>query len=192
VSQCIPCGVELDRYCPGAEKTVSPSILFLGDLSSRKRGALLVEAFSKEVITSHPECRLTIVGPQHVSGNGIRHLGNIDEAALIDEYRRAWIYCMPSSYEGFGVPAIEAMACGTPVVATANAGVREIIRHESNGIISPDGMLGLWLNRIISDASLRKALEENGLRTVRTAFDIRSTAGEYHRLYMQASTGGPQ
>lgn len=50
--------------------------------------------------------------------DGVRVLGKVSLERLTEFYRRAWLFCLPSSYEGFGVPYIEAMASGTAVVAT--------------------------------------------------------------------------
>ena len=55
-------------------------------------------------------------------GAGITVLGRLDDEELAREYRAAWVFCLPSSYEGFGIPYAEAMASGTPVVATPNPG----------------------------------------------------------------------
>ena len=54
---------------------------------------------------------------------------------LIELYQQAWLFCLPSSYEGFGVPYIEAMSCGTPVVATPNAGAREVLEEMAGGTL---------------------------------------------------------
>jgi glycosyltransferase involved in cell wall biosynthesis len=136
VKRCIPCGVPLDIYNPGqGRKTEYPSILFIGDLDSRKRGRLLVDTFVKDVLPDYPDCRLTIIGPQSCTAPNVNYAGIADERSLIEKYRESWIYCLPSSYEGFGVPALEAMACGTPVVGTANAGLREIIRDRLMGTL---------------------------------------------------------
>lgn len=179
----IPCGVPLDRFRPGGAKTTHPSILFVGDLHSRKRGSLLLNIFAGHILPSHPSCLLSVVGPQPVNHSHVRYLGNIDEQALIEQYRQAWAYCLPSSYEGFGVPAIEAMACATAVVAVENAGTREIIRHEHNGLLASEHTLGSCLNRILSDETLRDRLCENGLQCAQDNFDIRAVAAQYERIY---------
>jgi len=185
----IPCGVPLDRFRPGAEKTTHPSILFIGDMHSRKRGSLLLDIFTTHVLPAHPSCLLTIIGPEPVSHAHVRWLGHVDEQALVEQYQKTWVYCLPSSYEGFGVPAIEAMACATAVVAVDNAGTREIVRHEENGLLADDGTLGSCLNRALSDASLRARLCENGLRCVREHYDIRAVAAQYEHIYTSLRTG---
>ena len=183
VNKVIPCGVPLNRFCPGSpEKTPCPSILFIGDFHSRKRGDLLLGVFQSQILPAYPDCRLAVVGPEKIEAPGVRCLGRINEETLIAEYRKAWVYCLPSSYEGFGVPAIEAMACGTAVVATQNAGIEEIISHEKDGLICTKDSLGPSLLRIIKDEILRTSLISNGLIRARD-FDILSIARHYEHIY---------
>ena len=66
----------------------------------------------------------------------------VDDAELASLYRRAWAYVTPSTYEGFGLPYLEAMACGTPVVATPNPGSVEILDHGKYGVLAADEEFG--------------------------------------------------
>lgn len=184
VNKVIPCGVPLDLFKPGKHKTDRPSILFLGDLGGRKRGDFLINLFNNNIINKYPDCRLTIVGPEPCEGENIRYLSKVSEDDLISEYQKAWIYCMPSSYEGFGVPAIESMACGTAVVACNNQGIKEIIKPQYNGIISNDNDLADIMNRLISDNMLREKLVQGGRETVAREYDIKSIAARYEELYL--------
>jgi glycosyltransferase involved in cell wall biosynthesis len=183
VKEVIPCGVPLDRYRPSDKKTEKPSILFVGDLNSRKRGKYLLKIFNNDILKEHPECILSVVGPQPCDGTNVKYLGNLSEEELITEYQKAWVYCMASSYEGFGVPVIEAMACGTAVAAVSNPGIKEIIRHDYNGLLLDDAELSKGISRVLSDSNLRKTFENNGLSTVEKKFNINTTATEYERLY---------
>jgi phosphatidyl-myo-inositol alpha-mannosyltransferase len=178
----IPCGVPLDRYVPGPEKTPAPSIMFIGDLDSRKRGRFLAETFERFVRPNFPRATLTIVGPQKTEGEGIRFIGQPDEKTLVHEYQQSWIYCSVSSYEGFGVPLVEAMACGTPVVAVDNSGAREIITDGADGLLCSDENLGETLVRLISEKMLRESLIVSGLRTSRK-YDIVRVAQRYMDIY---------
>jgi phosphatidyl-myo-inositol alpha-mannosyltransferase len=186
VPHTIPCGVPLDKYTSvPAMKTDSPSLLFVGDFKSRKRGDFLLRVFKDEVLRAHPACRLTIVGPEKIEAPNVSCLGRISESELINEYRKAWIYCLPSSYEGFGVPAIEAMACGTAVIATQNAGVREIITPGENGVICKVKDLGKSIIAMIENHTARGKFIENGLKKVKD-FDIKRVAEQYENLYKKA------
>jgi glycosyltransferase involved in cell wall biosynthesis len=178
----ISCAVSLEQFHPGKQKTPYPSILFVGDLDSRKRGKLLLSVFEKEVLPEYPECILTVVGSRNCSGSNVRYCGNIPVTDLIEEYQKSWICCIPSSYEGFGVPAIEAMACGTPVVATRNAGINEIITDKLNGRLCTGESLGNTINETLSDSALRQALICEGVQYSKK-FDVSIIASEYEKLY---------
>ncbi len=183
IQSVIPCGVPLDSYKPAGNKTANPSILFLGDLDSRKQGNYLLSTFTNDIIKKYPDCMLSVVGPQPCTGPNIHYAGNLPEADLITAYQRAWVYCMPSSYEGFGVPAIEAMACGTAVVSINNPGIKEIIRHNHNGLLVDGTQLSSGIGRVLADTSLRESLENRGRNTVENQFNIDTVAEEYEKLY---------
>jgi phosphatidyl-myo-inositol alpha-mannosyltransferase len=178
----IPCGVPLDIYKPQGPKTSFPSILFLGDLHSRKRGKFLIDVFTNEILPVFPDCILTISGPQECSGKNVVYAGRLNEKDLIREYQRSWIYCMPSSYEGFGVPIIEAMACGTAVVATINNGSLEIIEHGKNGLCVKPKYLGKNIMEMLSDENFRSKLISEALIRIEE-FDMKKVTAEYAALY---------
>jgi phosphatidylinositol alpha-mannosyltransferase len=186
IQQVIPCGVPLERFSPDPKlKTVHPSILFIGDFKSRKQGDLLLRIFQDTLLPAHPLATLTVVGPESVISPNVRCLGRISEQKLIAEYRKAWIYCLPSSYEGFGVPAIEAMACGCAVVALKNAGTAELIEHEKTGILCTRETLGTSLKKTIEAVGLRKRLITNGEVRAKD-FDIKECAKKYEEVYWAA------
>ncbi|MBN1576376.1 MAG: glycosyltransferase family 4 protein [Chitinispirillaceae bacterium] len=184
----IPCCVPLDCYCPQGEKSSRPSILFLGDFNSRKRGALLLDVFSSTILPAHPDCTLTVVGPVPCSGRNIIHAGRLDEKRLIEAYRRSWIFCMPSSYEGFGVPMLEAMACGTVVAATHNPGSDTLLRNGENGVLCTPAALGAELLRLIAHSEERRSLASAGLRFV-ASYDSGCIAQRYEELYRKIASG---
>jgi glycosyltransferase involved in cell wall biosynthesis len=184
IKRCIPCCIPLDKFNPGERKSVHPSILFLGDFTSRKRGMLLLHAFTSTVLPAHPDCTLTIVGPVPCSGPGIRYAGRIAEERLIAEYQRSWIFCMPSSYEGFGVPLLEAMACGCAVAATHNPGSIDLVQDGENGLLCRSEELGDVLNRLIEESDVRASLCKEGLKCVRS-YDTTEIAKRYERIYRE-------
>ena len=186
VKKYVPCGVPLDLFLPQIDKkTDHPSILFIGDFNSRKRGSLLIDVFHNLVLPENPSCTLTVVGPQKCSGKNVIYVGQPGEAGLIDLFQKSWIYCMPSSYEGFGVPALEAMACGTPVIATKNAGSNEIFKSGCNIILCTPDSLGQKINNLLANLEILKKTGEKGLDLVQF-YDIMKIAEEYERLYKSA------
>ncbi len=182
----IPCGVAADTFMPNNQKTEWPSLLFMGDLKSRKQGDYLIDLFNNCIIKKYPECKLTIIGPESCQGKNIIHLKQIPESRLIEEYQKAWIYCLPSSYEGFGVPAIEAMACGTVVIAIASHGVKEVITHENDGYIVNKSNYASSLLRLIAQTDLRNTLGVQGRETATKKFNISIIAEQYEKLYQNA------
>jgi glycosyltransferase involved in cell wall biosynthesis len=82
-------------------------------------------------------------------------------------YRRAWVYATPSTYEGFGLPYVEAMACGTPVVATPNPGSREVLEDGRYARLVGDAEFGRAVADLLDDSDARRDLTERGLQRAR-------------------------
>jgi phosphatidylinositol alpha-mannosyltransferase len=175
----IPCGVDLRSFRPGSEKSHNPTILFVGTLDSRKQGRLLVNAFVEVVQKRIPHAELWIVRePEKLTIPGVTSFGSVTQGRLIELYQRAWVFCLPSSYEGFGVPYIEAMACGTPVVATPNPGALEVLDGGRYGLLTDIDQLGNTLVSLLSDEIRRADLSIRGLDRARD-YDIRKVAKMY-------------
>jgi phosphatidyl-myo-inositol alpha-mannosyltransferase len=182
IGMVIPNGVDLDRFYPGLKKAPVPTILFVGTIRGRKRGAALLEAFSTVVLKQIPEAVLWVVCEEPVSGPNVHWFGRVPEMVLCELYRQAWAFCLPSTYEGFGVPYIEAMASGTAVVATPNKGAVEVLRGGTRGLIVSEKELGRGLIRILRDETLRRYLEKEGLREARR-YDWGRVCEAYEKLY---------
>ncbi len=176
----IPNGVDttMFRPNPGVAKEVRPTILFVGTFHRRKRGALLHEVFTSYVRSRVPEARLWMVCDDAPEAPGIEVLGRLTDADLADRYRRAWVFCLPSTYEGFGVPYVEAMVSGTAVVATPNRGAREVLEDGAAGVLAPDEHLGEELVRMLTDADRRARFEQSGLAR-RDRYDMDAVAQQY-------------
>jgi len=115
-------------------------LLFVGALDARKDPASLLRAWSvaKE---ADPALRLVLVGepgqqaPQQMPG--ARVLGHLAERELVDVYSAAGCLVFPSRYEGFGLPCVEALACGCPVAAYENSSLPEVV--DGAGELVTDG-----------------------------------------------------
>ena len=98
-------------------------------------------------------------------------VGAVDQARLPLYYRATDVTVMPSTYESFGLVAVESLACGTPVVASRVGGLPTIIRDGENGLLVPWRHPRLFADKIraiLTDAPLRRRLRRNGLTTART------------------------
>ncbi|MBE7157879.1 MAG: glycosyltransferase family 4 protein [Rhodospirillales bacterium] len=181
----IPCGVDTERFSPGEEKSTKPAVLLVGTMHGRKRGRLLLDVFRKQIRPVLPEAQLWCVCDQpsdETSDEGVCWLGRVDQDTLIDLYRRAWVFCLPSTYEGFGVPYIEAMAAGLPVVATPNVGAREVTRDGRYGILVSDEELGSRLLLLLQDANVRMLWSQRGLKRSKD-FSWDTVCQRYEEVY---------
>ncbi|HSI13296.1 MAG TPA: glycosyltransferase family 4 protein [Chthoniobacter sp.] len=163
IRQVIPNGVNLERFHPANAKEMVPTILFVGTYKNRKRGELLMKAFVERVRPALPKAQLWMVCGDAPEAPGVTVLGRVSEEKLADLYRRAWVFCLPSSYEGFGVPYIEAMASGTAVVATPNPGSVEVLAHGRFGRLVAAEALGDAVLELLQNRGERERLVAAGL-----------------------------
>lgn len=175
-------GVDLERFKPDSNKSSNPSILFVGTLGWRKRGNMLVNIFKNKIKPKIPNAELWLVTNEEAKGEGIVNFGKITTEKLIELYQNAWVFCLPSTYEGFGLPYIEAMACGTPVVASANLGAKEVLDNGKYGIIAEDNKLTDTLVNLLENRELRKEYTQKGLQRARD-FDFNKITSKYENLY---------
>lgn len=182
----IPCGVDRVRFRPGP-KSASPSILFVGTLGGRKRGDFLLEVFGSVVLPRVPEAELWMVTDEEVSGPGVRWFRRPSDDQLAQRFREAWVFTLPSTYEGFGVPYVEAMASGTAVVATENPGAREIL-DGGVGVLTDDAGLGAELAMLLGDDPRRAAMGQRG-RQASERYDWAVVAESYENAYLRARKG---
>jgi phosphatidyl-myo-inositol alpha-mannosyltransferase len=138
-----------------------PSILFVGTWEGRKRGRLLHEAFQEFVRPAFPDAELWMVSDHCEPGPGVEWLKEPRDADIQSRLQRAWLFALPSSYEGFGIPYLEAMAWGVPTLATPNPGAEDLLRGGAGLIVEPE-QLGTTLVRLIGDEAERDRLAEAG------------------------------
>lgn len=138
-----------DRSRGRARAGAEQYVLALGTVEPRKGLPTLVRAFDR-LAAARPDLHLVVVGPDGWGtaafagsvamarhGDRVTRLGWVDLAARADLLAGASVLAMPSVYEGFGYPAIEAMSVGTPVVATAVGSLPEVVGDA--GVLVPEG-----------------------------------------------------
>lgn len=190
----VPNGVDVARFAAAgraAAKSAAPSIIFIGELRSRKRGAWLVDVFLDEVRPRVPAAELWLVSPDAPDRagasavNGVRHLGTLGDAELASRLASAWVMCLPSAYEGFGRPYAEAMAAGTVAAATPNPGAIDVLDHGRAGVLSADRALGAALAGVLGDADRRARFADAG-RARAARYDWALVAAQYESIYEDA------
>jgi phosphatidylinositol alpha-mannosyltransferase len=181
VRKIIPHGVDATVFQPApVGKTPHPSIVFVGAIDGRKRGRFLLDIFEHVVRPAFPTAQLTFVGPQGPACDGVTYVTGVPDTDLASLYRRSWVCAVPSTYEGFGLPYLEAMACGTAVIATPNPGSREVLGENCGGLVD-DAAFASTLLSVLSDERRRHALELAGLRRAEE-FSIHSMIDRYEAL----------
>lgn len=133
-STVVPPGVDLSAFSPGGSRAAAPTLLCTAALSDkRKRADLLLAAFARLRSQRH-DAQLVLQRPRDAAAaaelarrDGVV-LADLDgHDALLDAYRSAWATVLPSRGEAFGLVVAESLACGTPAVASADAGSREVL-----------------------------------------------------------------
>ena len=158
-----------------------PFLLYAGRISSHKNVVRMIEAFSAlktelERDQAYPDLKLIIIGDD-LSGNpdlrrtvvrsGVQHdvrfLGFVPIEVLRIFYDEAKIFVFPSLYEGFGLPPLEAMAHGTPVVTSNVSSLPEVVGNAAV-LVNPENVFEIMraLHRVLTDQTLRDRMKERG------------------------------
>jgi glycosyltransferase involved in cell wall biosynthesis len=119
-----------------------------------------------------------------VGGNGVRWLGEVPDGRLAELYRGAACVAYPSLYEGFGIPVLEAMACGAPVVTSAGGATEEVA---GGAAVLVDPLDPASIAAGLEEAAGRRAeLASRGLARAR-AFSWADTAAATAEVYREAA-----
>lgn len=170
-----------------------PFILYVGTIEPRKNLPRLLGAFARLRAGGYPH-RLVMAGPLGWMYQEVyRAITSLDLQAsvvilgfvedLLPWYNSADLFVYPSVYEGFGLPPLEAMACGTPVVTTSAGSLREVVGNAAL-LVAPDDEAGLLtaMESVLADSSLADRLRREGEMRSRS-FSWDQTARETARVY---------
>jgi glycosyltransferase involved in cell wall biosynthesis len=196
----IPNGIDPDVFSPPAEgqQRDGDSILAITSADVPLKGLVhLLEAVAK-LRTERP-VTLTVVGSARPGGpaeaaldrlalrDAVRFTGPVPEEELIALLRRATVMAIPSLYEGFSLPAIEAMACATPLVATDAGALPEVVGSKAGLRVKAGdvGELTAALKLVLDSPSLGEQLGRAGRRRVLESYTWRATAERTAEWYAQ-------
>jgi glycosyltransferase involved in cell wall biosynthesis len=177
---------EADRQLIAERYQVSyPFVLYAGNIKPHKNVVRIIEAFSAlkaelqkegeytdlrliiigDELSKHPDLRRTVV--RSGMSDQVRFLGFVSIDVLRIFYDTAKIFVFPSLYEGFGLPPLEAMAHGTPVVTSNTSSLPEVV---GNGavLVNPENVFEIMhaLHRVLLDQDLRERLKRRGYEQV--------------------------
>jgi glycosyltransferase involved in cell wall biosynthesis len=189
--QVIPVGIDPDRLTPPPADQLreTDSILAITSADVPLKGLVhLLEALAK-LRTERP-VRLTVVGTARPGGpaqaalerlglrDAVRFTGPVPEDELVSLIQRATVMAIPSLYEGFSLPAIEAMACATPLVTTDAGALPEVVGTKAGLRVKAGdvGELTAALQLVLDSPSLAEQLGRAGRRRVLEMFTWRATA----------------
>jgi len=206
-----------EAFCPAAPEEVAafrhrrglpPRFLFfLGTLEPRKNIIRLLEAFARWKGDvgggKHEGVKLIVAGAKgwsfarifaHVEELGLEREvifpGFVPTEELPWWYRAAECFVYPSLYEGFGLPVLEAMACGTPVITSSSSSLPEVAGDAAITVDPRDvPALAEAIGRVMADAMLREEMRQAGLRQARR-FSWSKAAAETAAVYRRALRGG--
>lgn len=185
----IPVGIDPDDFRPGDRPRDPGSILVVTSADVPLKGLVhLLEAVAK--LRTERDVRLTVVGTARPGGPAeaaldrlalrdvVRLTGPVPQGELIELMQRAAVVAIPSLYEGFSLPAVEAMACATPLVTTDAGALPEVVGNEAGLRVRAGdvGELTAALQRVFDSPSLAERLGRAGRRRVLDRYTWRSTA----------------
>ncbi|MDT0390389.1 glycosyltransferase family 4 protein [Streptomyces dubilierae] len=203
-------GADTDLFSPDPSVPVVPGrIVTTSSADVPLKGLVyLVEALAK-VRAEHPGAHLVVVGKRPAEGpvaqamerygleGAVDFVKGISDAELVDLVRSAQVACVPSLYEGFSLPAAEAMATGTPLLATTGGAIPEVAGRDGETCLAvppgDSGALAAGLGRLLGDPDLRARLgaagRERVLRHFTWARAAEGTVARYREAIERAGGG---
>ena len=181
----IPNMVDTEFFRPINNKKSDNVVLYVGNIVYRKGVHILLRAFLK-CQRRIKDLKLIFVGngplrpylEKYIKtknlSNNVKFLGRVSDDDLLRLYNEASVTVLPSiQQETFGLVLIESMACGTPVIATATEGPKDIVSHEVDGFLAPVGdvdKLAEAVCTIIGNPDLREQMSKNARKKVERRF----------------------
>jgi glycosyltransferase involved in cell wall biosynthesis len=191
---------DTNRFIPAQRRSERKTILFTGRLISAKGIRNIVDAIPS-VLQSFPETFFLFIGSGNASpyerklreleipNDNYKFLGYLKEANdLVNYYQQSSIYVAPTMYENLPTRVLEAMACGTPVIASNVCGIPEAVHDGENGLLVEPGstkQLADSICYLLGDHSCLQKMGQNARSTVLKEFDWRVSAAKISDIYKQ-------
>jgi glycosyltransferase involved in cell wall biosynthesis len=191
-------GIDDGLWVP-ADAVAGQDILFLANLEVRKGIHVAVDAFAR-LAAEFPQARLLVAGAGS-EGDEVRarierlpgrervsFLGNLEREQARAAMQRCDIYCLPSYGEPFGMTALEAMACGKPVVGTDAGGLRHLISDKGGRKVPPGDpeALAAALRELLLEQELRLSMGEHNRRLVEECYGWSRVVQRLEAIYREA------
>ncbi|MDQ1697774.1 MAG: hypothetical protein QOJ03_3127 [Frankiaceae bacterium] len=199
----IPVGVDTDVFRPPTLPRVPGRIVAVSSSDSPMKGAtVLLEAVAK--LQTERDVELVVVGRPKPDGpvaravdelgiaDAVRFVTGLPDPALADLFGSAEVAVVPSLYEGFSIPAVEAMACATPLVASRGGALPEVV-GDCGVLVEPGNPSDLAgaLAALLDDPARRDRLGAAGRRRVEDRFTWRAMAAATAEVYAESVRRGP-
>lgn len=221
----VPNGIDTEEYQPTAERSALakhgipeelPYVLFVGRITRQKGIIHLVRAIehldpqvgvvlcagAPDTPEIAREMTEGVAAVQRLRANVFWIQEMVSKQAAIQLYSHAKVFCCPSIYEPFGIINLEAMACSTPVVASAVGGIKEVVLPEQTGLLVPFAQeeqspfealdpdqfardLAEAINRLMNDQPLRQRMGQAGRRRAEEVYSWRAVAAQVQTLYQR-------
>jgi len=178
-----------------------PFALYVGNIKPHKNLERLIDAFDLVRRGGFERLELLIIGDQiskyprlrravdkHKLHKHVRFLGFVPDDTLAALYRLATVFVFPSLYEGFGLPPLEAMASGTPVVTSNRSSLPEVV-GDAAVLVDPYSAASIaeGIQQVLSDPELRRSLSARGLARARE-FSWDASIRRVHEVYMDVAS----
>ena len=194
----VPYGIDERAWVPAGE-TAGQDVLFLANLEVRKGIHVMLDAFER-VASRLPSARLLVAGEgpeleavRRRAATGpapdrIELLGHVQRDRVMGLMQRSDLYCLPSFAEPFGMTALEAMACGKPVVATAAGGLAHLVPDEGGRKVPPrdPGALAEALYELLVDVDRRRAMGRYNRELVERRYTWPKVVDRLEQTYEEA------
>jgi glycosyltransferase involved in cell wall biosynthesis len=199
-------GIDTEVFRPLKVSKERNSIIYVGNSEDRNKGAVyLLQALrylrdSSDyhlTLVDRPRHELKLVPRllrRHDLSSRVHFTGRVTTPQLVRHYCRAQMSVCPSLYEGFGLPAAEAMACGLPVVATSGGALPEVVEDGVTGILVPPAnarVLAEAMDNLMRDAQLRRRMGQAARERILEKFSWRKAALQTEAVYQQVCQPNP-